>query len=141
MVEVEAVVNPTEEFEKVKRALKNIFPEIPLESIPIENERILLKGKDVGIQSLSNLRDMLKREHIRSTARSIMLSSVINNCIVFSLNKQAAYAKRVSFSDPEIESPLGSIEVKIIAEDLVHLLDWLTPSGISEIKASSHSSS
>ncbi|MEM3506862.1 MAG: RNA-binding domain-containing protein [Candidatus Bathyarchaeia archaeon] len=126
-VEVEAIVNPTEEFEKVEKAVKNIFPTITLESMPMENGRVLLKGKSKGIQSLSNLKEMLKQERIRNTARSIMLSSISNNSIAFSLNKQAAYVKHLSFSDPEIESSLGSIKVKIFAKDLINLLDWLSP--------------
>ncbi|MEM3755333.1 MAG: RNA-binding domain-containing protein [Candidatus Bathyarchaeia archaeon] len=134
-VEVEAIVNPTEEFEKVEKAVKNIFPTITLESMPMENGRVLLKGKSKGIQSLSNLKEMLKQERIRNTARSIMLSSISNNSIAFSLNKQAAYVKHLSFSDPEIESSLGSIKVKIFAKDLINLLDWLSPAISIEEKA------
>jgi len=128
IVEVETIVNPTEEFKKVEKALKNIFPTIVLESVSIGNERILLKGKAEGLQSLSSLREILKQERIRDTARSIMLSSISNNHVVFSLNKQAAYAKHVSFSDYEIESSLGSIKVRIFAKDLMNLLNWLVPS-------------
>ena len=134
IVEVEAIVNPTEELEKVEKALKNIFPTMAFESISMDNERILLKGRSEEVQSLSNLREILKQERIRNTARSIMLSSITDNCIVFSLNKQAAYAKHVSFSDPEIESSLGSIKVKIVAKDLIHLLDWLSPTSSFEEK-------
>jgi hypothetical protein len=44
--------------------------------------------------------------------------------VSFRLNKQAAFAGYVNFSE---ESPLGSIEVEIVDEEVAGIVEWLAP--------------
>lgn len=127
-VEVEAKVHPTEEEKKVRRAVENVFPDLPLSRIEGEGGVTILKGEAKGLESLENLRRLLKRERIRDAARSILLSSVRGEEITFHLNKQVAFSSRISFCQPVSESPLGPISVKIKCGDSKKLIDWLAPS-------------
>ena len=83
----------------------------------------MIDGKDQS--SLERFRMILQRDRIRAAARSVLRRSLEGNRIVFSLNKQAAYAGHVSFSAPEGESPLGPIQVILETENPEQLIDWL----------------
>ncbi|HID16748.1 TPA: hypothetical protein EYP26_00480 [Candidatus Bathyarchaeota archaeon] len=127
-VEVETEVHQTEEEKKVRRAVENVFPNLSLSRIKGEGGVTILKGEAKGLESLENLRRLLKRERIRDAARGILLSSVQGEEITFHLNKQVAFSSRISFCQPVSESPLGPISVKIKSKDSKKLIDWLAPS-------------
>jgi predicted RNA binding protein with dsRBD fold (UPF0201 family) len=122
---VEAEINPTESREKVEQAIKNVFGEIDLQVKPL-HEASLLVGEGNGKESLTKLCDLLRREHIRSAARTVFLEGVDKKAIRFCLNKQVAYIGHVSFSRETAESPLGPIKVKIECRDPRELVEWLT---------------
>jgi len=69
---------------------------------------------------------ILQRDRIRAAARSVLRRSVEGDRLAFYLNKQAAYAGHVSFSQPEGESPLGPIRVVIETKNPEKVIDWLT---------------
>ncbi|MEJ2127090.1 MAG: RNA-binding domain-containing protein, partial [Candidatus Bathyarchaeota archaeon] len=80
-----------------------------------------------GLEGLTKLSNLLKREQILAAARKVLRSSITNSSITFYLNKQVAYAGHVSFCQQSGESPLGPITVKIDCEDPKKLIDWLAP--------------
>jgi uncharacterized protein len=80
-----------------------------------------------GEENLSTLRNVLRRDHIRDAARKALYRGLNGNTVVFYLNKQAASAGHVSFTEAEGESPLGPITVTIQTEDPQQLIDWLAP--------------
>lgn len=126
VVSIEVEVNPTEDLEKVKRAVANIFGSVTLQVKP----RIwgqLLTAKTQGTESLIKLSNLLKREQILAAARKVLRSSINENTVTFYLNKQVAYAGHVSFSQKTAESPLGPITVKIKCSDPRKLINWLAP--------------
>ena len=125
-VHVEVDLNPTESEEKVKKALCNIFGELPIETKPAQKGSIL-KAKVKRQESLSTLRNVLRRDHIRDAARKALYHGLRGNELVFYLNKQVAFAGHISFSEAEAESPLGPIAVTIQTEDPQQLIDWLAP--------------
>ena len=112
-ITAESQVNPTEDQDKVERAIRNIFPSAKLEQISFEGNVIRLRGHGEGLDFLKTLRSLIKQERIRSAARSVILSGTRESQIHFYLNKQAAFAGRVSFCEPVGESPLGPISIKI----------------------------
>jgi uncharacterized protein len=123
---VEADVNPTESEEKVKRALWNLFGDLPVEVKPTQKGSVLTaEGK--GLETLSTLRNVLRRDHIRDASRKALFHGLRGNTFVVFLNKQVAFAGHVSFSEAELESPLGPIKVTMQAEDPEQLIDWLAP--------------
>ncbi len=131
VVHLEVFVNPTESEEKVRKALWNLFGEIPISSKPAQKGTVLVSaGK--GKETLATLRNLLKRDRIRDAARKALHHSLKGNTFIFYLNKQVAFAGHVSFSEAQAESPLGPIRVSIKAEDPLALLDWLASKSSGE---------
>jgi predicted RNA binding protein with dsRBD fold (UPF0201 family) len=125
-VQVEADVNPTENEDKVKRAVENVFSSLELEIKP-QRQGSLLIGRGKDMDSLATLYNLLRREKIRDAARRVLYGGLSGKSIVFYLNKQVAYVGHVSFSNPLGESPLGTIKVEIHCDDPLELIDWLAP--------------
>jgi hypothetical protein len=117
---VEVEVRPTESVEKVKTAVKNIFPTIELQ--PVDGK---LVGESADVQALEKFHQRLRLLRILGSARSVMFSGRQDNTTRVMLNKQAAFAGKVSFTDGE--SPLGPIVVAFEAPDIEHLIDYLAP--------------
>ncbi|MFQ5552108.1 MAG: RNA-binding domain-containing protein [Thermoplasmata archaeon] len=115
---VETPCRATETTGKVQQAVLNIFPGAQL----TVGERITGRAG-----SLDRLAELLQRQHIRDSARELLTGSIQGNRLVFYLNKQAAYAGRVSFS---AHAPLGDICVTVVSDDLQGLVENLAPSPI-----------
>ena len=126
IVHVEADINPTESEEKVKRAVWNLFGDLPTEVKPVQKGSVLTADGE-GLETLSTLRNVLRRDHIRDASRKALYHGLRGNTFVVYLNKQVAFACHVSFSEAEAESPLGPIKVTMQAEDPEQLIDWLAP--------------
>ncbi len=125
-VYVEAEINPTESEDKVKRAIENIFGNIQTKIQPI-HKRKLITAEAEGLESLTKLYNLLRRERIRDAARGIFFEGFDGKTINFCLNKQVAFEGHISFSKEVAESPLGPIKVKIKCENSRGLIDWLAP--------------
>lgn len=123
-VSVRATVNPTESREKVEAAVRNVLGDITLQA----SERsglTVLEWEFEGLEGLRHFRDLLRRNRIRDAARALLTRSAQGDLLSFGLNKQAAYAKRVSFYRSR-ESPLGPIQVTIkgdVDEAIAYICD------------------
>jgi len=104
--------------------LRNVFPDLSVQRITVDG-KVKLQMNGDGLQTLSNLRSMLKQDRIRSAARAIILRRTENARIQFYLNKQAAFAGRVSFCEPFGESPQGPITVEIFSDNPSGVVDYL----------------
>lgn len=125
-IHIEAEVNPTEDKEKVKRAVENMFTIAEVEvKQNVKGSQLIAKAK--GMEGLTKLYNLLRRERIRDAARGALFKGLNENTITFYLNKQAAYAGHVSFCQPTGESPLGPIKVQITCDKPKELIDWLAP--------------
>ena len=123
---VQAEINPTESQQKVEEAMKNIFGDLSLQVKPLHKASLIV-GEGEGRESLTGLRDLLRREHIRSAARAVFLEGMDKKGVSFCLNKQVAYVGHISFSKETAESALGPIRVRIECEDPRELVEWLAP--------------
>jgi predicted RNA binding protein with dsRBD fold (UPF0201 family) len=123
---VHVEVNPTEDLEKVKRAVENIFGAVTFEVESRKWGRLLI-AETRGTEGLTKLYNLLSRERIRAAARKVFLSGMGDKSVVFYLNKQVAYAGHISFSQQTAESPLGPINVQIRCDNPRKLIDWLAP--------------
>ena len=126
VVHVEVEVNPTEDLEKVKRAVENIFGAVTFEVESRKWGRLLI-AETRGPEGLTKLYNLLGRERIRAAARKVFFSGMGDKSVVFYLNKQVAYAGHISFSEKTAESPLGPINVQIRCDNPRELIEWLTP--------------
>ncbi len=121
----EAEIRPTEDREKVKTAITNLFTgRIETEGEDGDYGRAWLEGEGLG--ALDRFKMILQRDRIRAAARSQLLKGVEGNRIVVFLNKQVAHVGHVSFSAPEGESPMGPIRLVIDSENPVEIINWLT---------------
>jgi predicted RNA binding protein with dsRBD fold (UPF0201 family) len=125
-LKIEAQINPTEESEKVKQAVENIFGPITFKIKPKTWGQLLI-GKTSGTIGLTKLSNTIKREQIISAARKVLRNSATETKITFYLNKQVAYAGHISFSQQSAESPLGPIKIEIKCNNSQKLIDRLTP--------------
>ena len=137
-VKVSAVVYPTEDPEKVIRAISTIFTDIVLEKKTIETiepglgeSHSLFVSGEGGLDLLLTLHGLIRREKIIDSIRNKVFSKNLSSdglSIRFLLNKQAAFVGIPSISAQK--ESLGSIEIVIMAESLEEmgrLLEWLLP--------------
>ena len=123
-VKVLAPVYPTEDPEKVIRAISALFTDIKIEKEDIKTAEpetgvspsLLLSGEG-GIDLLLILHGLILREEIIDSIRNKVLIAGLSNdglSVRFLLNKQAAFVGIPSI--PAQEESLGSIEVVIRAD-------------------------
>jgi len=115
-IRLSARCHPTEERERVVRAIRSVFPDASVEG----TDPIIATAT-----SLDTFAELLKKQRIRDAARQIMRRHMRDKTTSFNLNKQVAAVGKVSFSE-EVH-PLGDIEVTITADDLETLIDSIAP--------------
>ncbi len=121
-IQVSAIINPTENPNKVILAISYIVGD--LEYVTEERDGGLqILGNTTGTQSLGLFRDIIARIRIRDASRSYFERIAQKDLLSFGLNKQAAYARAVSFHQAG-DSPLGPIQVKIKG-DIIEIRDYL----------------
>jgi len=130
-IEVEAFIYPTEDPEKVEKAIKTVFPACSMTLENPSDEVRLLRAREHGKEALIPLQSLLRQDRIRDAARSILMSGISNYMITFHLNKQVAFVGHISFSMPNAESPLGPITVRIRCENPISLIEWLAPRSVA----------
>jgi predicted RNA binding protein with dsRBD fold (UPF0201 family) len=123
-VYVEVRINPTESVDKVKRAIENIFGNIQVKVQSLYKGDLLI-AEARGLESLTKLYNLLRRERIRDAARRVFFEGLDGKTIAFCLNKQVAFAGHISFSKEVAESPLGPIKIRIKCDNPRELIDWL----------------
>lgn len=108
-VRLRAPVNPTEDVEKVRRAIAALFPDAKVQ----EGDGVLLaEASDLG-----RLRELIRSERIPDSARGQMLAGLSRDGLSarFLLGKQAAAVGRIHFGP--LRSPLGDIEVRFEGDE------------------------
>ena len=138
MLHVEVDVNPTEDLEKVKQAVENIFGAVTFK-VKSRKWGQLLIAKNRGPESLTKLSNLLNRERILAAARKVFRNGMNEKSLVFYLNKQVAYAGHISFSQQTAESPLGPIKVQIRCDNPRKLIGWIAPRPTKTTRRKPHS--
>ena len=113
LVTVRTPLRPTEDPEKVKTAILNLFPE---SEITIDQGEVM-----ANTASLDRFKTLIRNQKILDSVRKTLLAGVSPGSTIISLNKQAALVKRVSLS--EGRTALGNMEVTIESEDIERLID------------------
>ena len=124
-VTAEAAVEPTEDEKKVERAILKLFPSGRSERRVEEDVAIGLVVHGSGLEFLSSLRNLIRQERIRTTARAIFMRSSQDPVLHIHLNKQAAFMGRISFCAPIGESPHGPISITIESDEMQSVIDYL----------------
>lgn len=127
-VTVSADVYSTENEDKVRDAVSNIFPNIDLEIEEFGKlQRLTGKG---NISSLETLHYLIREEEIIDTSRTRLNVGMDEEgkFTYFIISKQVATVGRLNY--PARDEPLGSIKFFIdadSADEMERLLEWLTP--------------
>lgn len=114
---ITSIVNPTEDEEKVKKSLLNLFPNANI----IKNNNTLEIHDSIII--LNTFKNRLKEQKIRSTVRTMLEKS---EDLILNLNKQTAYINIINITDGN--SILGDIILNIKTDKKEEFIEWLTPS-------------
>lgn len=124
-VRVRAEVRPTEDKDKVVRAVANLLDVNLTEERVGESTFLVGEGDE---HSLLKLRRLFFEQRILDAARASMMKGLTASGFTFYLNKQAAYAGKASFCTYEFEeSPLGPIIVEVSCKDPETAILWLAP--------------
>ena len=119
-VRVETPIHPTENPDKVMTALRSLFPDLRVES---------REGRIIGTtENLDRLRELIRNQRIRDTARRQLLAGRRGDRTEVSLSKQAAFVGVVNFA---VSSPLGDITVEIESDDLEAAIDYVAESTLA----------
>ena len=94
MVTITARFYPTEDQSKVERAILNLFPGSRLER---SADVIMARTEDLG-----RFKETIRNHRILDTTRSVMQRGSAGRRTRFLLNKQAAFAGKVSFLEGKV---------------------------------------
>ena len=119
-IEMFSLVNSSEDPNKIKRAISNIFP------------YSTTKTKDSSIIAISNTLNSLEKIyeviHSRQNQKNYkrnLEKNLKNNTTWFYLNKQAAFVEKIAICEESEESPLGPIKVILTSSNIDRIIDWL----------------
>mgnify|MGYP003330034218 FL=1 len=117
---VNCEINPSEEFDKVSKALNNIFPS--LEILEDKNSINLISEK---LDSLENIFENIHSTNSQKTFLRNLDKNLKKESTWFYLNKQAAFVNKVVICEDSIESPLGPIKITIFSKQIDSIIDWV----------------
>lgn len=112
-ITVSVTLNPTEDKEKVIKAVKNIFPDAQL-----HGEEVL----EGSVQDLKKFQELLERRRVRNTFESILIRNYFNGSTYVLLNKQAAFMGKPNIF---VGQELGPIKLEIFCDEKeIHSIIW-----------------
>jgi len=120
-IQIFCEINPSEDPEKVKLAVNNIFPDLTLEVTDTD-----ITGKSNNIQILSQISKSIHENNIKKTYQRILKNNSNSDSSWFYLNKQAAFANTVALCSEANESSLGPIKVILRSNDIEQVIDSIT---------------
>lgn len=120
-IQIFCQINPSEDPEKVKLAVNNIFPEMELE---VSNTQIV--GKTNNFSVLSPISKSIHEKNIKNTYQRILKNNNDGDSTWFYLNKQAAFVNSVALCSEANESSLGPIKVVLRSNDIEQVIESIT---------------
>ena len=120
-IQIFCEINPSEDPEKVKLAVNNIFPDLTLEVTDTD-----ITGKSNNIQILSQISKSIHENNIKKTYQRILKNNSNSDSSWFYVNKQAAFANTVALCSEANESSLGPIKVILRSNDIEQVINSIT---------------
>ena len=120
-IQIFCEINSSEDPEKVKLAVNNIFPDLTLEMTDTD-----ITGKSNNIQILSQISKSTHENNIKKTYQRILKNNSNSDSSWFYLNKQAAFANTVALCSEANESSLGPIKVILRSNDIEQVINSIT---------------
>ena len=120
-IQIFCQINPSEDPEKVKLAVNNVFPEMELE---VSDTQIV--GKTNNFSVLSPISKSIHEKNIKNTYQRILKRNNDGDSTWFYLNKQAAFVNSVALCSEANESSLGPIKVVLRSNDIEQVIESIT---------------
>jgi len=120
-IQIFCKINPSEDPEKVKTAVNNVFPEINLDVSETE-----IIGKTNNFSILSQISKSIHEKNIKNTYQRILKHNSDGESTWFYLNKQAAFTNTVALCSEANESSLGPIKIILRSNNIEQVIDSLT---------------
>ncbi len=120
-VDVYTEVNPTEDVEKVKKAIENLFPGIELE---FDEGKGILRGR---VERVDRFRELLRMQRILDTARAELKRGWRGKESTVFINKQAATVSRINFTEEKTTLSPIVVTFKAYGVPFEKFIDWLAP--------------
>ena len=119
-IEMTSVVNPSEDIDKIKQAITNIFP-----FSNFNEKESLAVFQSNNLHSLEKIYEAIHSKQSQKTYKRNLENNLEGNKTWFYLNKQAAFVNKIAICENEDESPLGPIKLILISSQINRIIDWL----------------
>ena len=119
-IQVFCEINPSEDIEKIKTAIFNLFPEL---KIKIKGNAI--SGNSNDLELLSKVFASIKNRKIKNVFLRILNLNIRDNSTWFYLNKQAAFVNVVALCNEADESALGPVKVVLESNDIEETIETI----------------
>ena len=119
-IQVFCEINPSEDIEKVKTVIFNLFPEL---KIKIKGNAI--SGNSNDLELLSKVLASIKNRKIKNVFLRILNFNIRDNSTWFYLNKQAAFVNVVALCNEADESALGPVKVVLESNDIEETIETI----------------
>ena len=120
-VEIICPVNLSEDLDKIKQAISNIFPDST-----IKNEIFSIKAQSNELKSLEKISETISSSQSQKIYTRNLENNLEGDSTWFFLNKQAAFVGIVAICDEAEESPLGPIKVTLTSSNIDGIIDWIS---------------
>jgi predicted RNA binding protein with dsRBD fold (UPF0201 family) len=120
-IEIICPVNLSEDLDKIKQAISNIFPDST-----IKNEIFSIKAQSNELKSLEKICETISSSQSQKIYTRNLENNLEGDSTWFFLNKQAAFVGIVAICDEAEESPLGPIKVTLTSSNIDAVIDWIS---------------
>lgn len=119
-IEIFCAINPSEDPEKVKLAILNIFPECK-----IEIEKFSIHAYSENLTVLEKIHEAIHSMQYQRIYKKTLEKNLEKNTTWFYLNKQAAFVEKIAICEESEESPLGPLKVVLTSFNIERVIEWL----------------
>jgi uncharacterized protein len=119
-IEMFSSVNFSEDPDKIKTAISNIFP---YSTIKTENYSISATSKE--LRSFEKIYETIHNNRFQKVFGRNLEKNLADTTTWFYLNKQAAFVERIVICEQAEESPLGPIKVTLTSSNIDGIIDWI----------------
>jgi len=119
-IEMFCSVNPSEDPEKIKQAISNIFP-----NSKIKDENYSMSAVSKDLNSFEKIYETIQSNRSQKSYRKSLEQNLRDDSTWFYLNKQAAFVEKIAICEEAEESPLGPIKVVMTSSNIDGIIDWI----------------
>ena len=120
IIQMTSTLNPSEDSEKVKKAISNIFPHSTIKS-----EFFAISAQSTELRSFEKIYETIHSKKSQNIYRRYLEKNLDNDTTWFYLNKQAAFVEQIAICEEAEESPLGPIKVILTSSNIDKVIDWI----------------